>query len=134
MGEKKRNVVADSLIELWRKIISDDKSWVLFKHGTCVIIMMREDDLVAQATALMKQWGPVHVGSPAGDLSTITLKAGLGWVVTSHHNDILTCVTPEEIGPGRATDSMVGLLGRSKRDQDTQELEVLHVEDKRSTT
>ena len=127
--------MADSLIELWRKIIiGDDKSWVLFKHGTCVIIMVPEDDLVVQATALMKQWGPVHAGSPAGDFSTITLDDGLDWVVTSHHNDIFTCVTSEEIGPVGATDLVVGLLGRSKRDQDAQELEVLHVEDKRGAT
>jgi len=119
------------LIEAWRAIINGPgKSWVLFENGTCVILMEPEADLAAQATALLREYGPVRVGSSFGDFSTITLEDGHGWVVTCHHNDILTFVGPDEASPD-AQDVVVGLLGRSKRGQDAEQLRVLHVEDKR---
>ncbi|MEN8215562.1 MAG: hypothetical protein ABFS56_04150 [Pseudomonadota bacterium] len=122
----------DQLVAQWRNIIvGDDKSWVLFENGTCVILMEPETDLSAQAVELMKEWGPVHAGTSAGDFSTITLEDDSGWVVTSHHNDILTYVAPEE-GGDEPTDLSVGLLGRSKRNQDAESLAVIHIEDKRN--
>ena len=122
----------DSLVDVWRQIIlGDDKSWVLFQHGTCVILMRPEQDLAAQATAMMKEWGPVHAGSPAGDFSTITLSDRPGWVVTGHHPDMLTYVGPEEVGEQDPSDLVVGLLGRSKRNQDGEDPQALHVEDRR---
>ncbi|HKB36495.1 MAG TPA: hypothetical protein VKD72_08585 [Gemmataceae bacterium] len=122
------------LIEAWRATInSPDKSWVLFEHGTCVILMEPEADLAAQATELLREWGPVHAVSSFGDFGTIELEDGKGWVVTYHHNDILTFVGPDEMSPD-AADLAVGLYGRSKRGQDAEELRVLHVEDKRPST
>ena len=119
------------LVDKWRRIIiGDEKLWVLFSNGTCVILMEPEDDLEAQAIELMREWGPVHVGSPAGDFNTITLPDDPGWVVTCHHNDILTYVAPDELDED-PDDVMVGLLGRSKRDQDSEDLQVIHVEDNR---
>ena len=121
----------DDLIEVLRATINGpDKSWVLFENGTCVILMEPEADLAAQATALLREYGPVHAGSSFGDFSTITLENGRGWVVTCHHNDILTVVGRDEVSPD-AMNRVVGLLGRSKRGQDAQELRVLHIEDKR---
>jgi hypothetical protein len=119
------------LVEAWRATVNGpDKSWVLFENGTCVILMDPEADLAAQATALLRELGPVHAGSSFGDFTTITLDNGRGWVVACHHNDILTFVGPDEVSSG-AGDLVVGLLGRSKRGQDAEELRVLHVEDKR---
>ena len=52
-------------VETWRQIIvGEGKSWVLFAHSTCVILMQPEEDLEAQAIDLLREWGPVHVGSP----------------------------------------------------------------------
>jgi hypothetical protein len=119
------------LIEAWRDTINGPgKSWVLFESGTCVILMEPQADLAAQATELLREYGPVHAGSSFGDFSTITLEDGRGWVVTCHHNDILTFVGADEAGPD-TQDVVVGLLGRSKRAQDAEQLRVLHVEDKR---
>lgn len=106
------------------------KSWVLFEHGTCVILMEPEVDLAAQAVALLQQYGPVHAGSSFGDFGMIKLKDGRGWVVTCHHSDILTFVGADEAGPD-ASEMVVGLLGRSKRAQDAEDVRVMHVEDKR---
>jgi len=121
------------LIKAWRDTINGpNKSWVLFENGTCVILMEPEADLVAQARALLREFGPVHAGSSFGDFGTITLDNGRGWVVTSHHNDILTFVGQDEVSPD-AEDLAVGLLGRSKRGHDAEQLRVLHVEDKGHT-
>ncbi|MFV2172524.1 hypothetical protein ACFHW2_03215 [Actinomadura sp. LOL_016] len=124
-------MTTEELVEVWRGVIQGDhKSWVLFEHGTCVILMEPEDDLAAQATELLREFGPVHAGSPAGDFGTIDLDAAPGWVVYGHHNDVLTYVAPEEVGD-EPSDLAVGLLGRSKRGQDGEEPAVVHVEDKR---
>ncbi len=124
--------MSDPLVDVWRQIIiGSQKSWVLFSHGTCVILTHPEQDIAAQATAIMKQWGPVHAGSSAGDFDTITLSQYPGWVVTGHHQDMLNYVSPDELRK-TPTDVMVGLLGRSKRNQDGEDPQVVHVEDKRN--
>ena len=120
------------LIATWRAALNDpDKSWVLFENGTCVILVEPFGDLATQATTLLREWGPVHAGASFGDFGVIELPAG-GWVVTGHHPDILTHVSPTEVGPDETSDLSVGLLGRSKRDRDAEELRVIHVEDSRS--
>jgi hypothetical protein len=122
-------VHVNTLVEIWRQIIlGSGKSWVAFAHGTCVILMEPKEDLATQAVDLLREWGPVHVGTPAGDFNTITLPHQRGWVVTCHHSDILTYVGPDEV-EGEPNALIVGLIGRSKRDQDAQQLQVIHVED-----
>lgn len=127
------NDATPDYIAAWRAVLvgAATKSWVLFEHGTIVILMQPSSDLRAQAIALMKDWGPVHVGSPAGDFSTVTLTDHPGWAVTCHHNDILTYVAPSEMSQENPSDLAVGLYGRSKRDADARSLTILHVEDRR---
>ncbi|MGC4885784.1 hypothetical protein [Micromonospora sp. DT227] len=120
------------LAATWRRIIrGDGKSWVVFAHGTCVVLPDPRPgvDLAVEAIDVLREYGPVHVGSPAGDFGTLTLDPGPGWVVYGHHNDVLTYVTPDEVVEG--DDLAVGLYGRGKRDLDGRELRVVHVEDRR---
>ncbi|MFP3960921.1 hypothetical protein SMC26_01190 [Actinomadura fulvescens] len=118
------------MVDVWRRVIvGDEKSWVMFENGTCVILMEPEDDLAAQATEILREYGPVEAGSPAADFGTIDLEVDPGWVVYGHHNDVLNYVSPEEVEAPE--DVVIGLLGRSKRDQDGHALTVVHVEDKR---
>jgi hypothetical protein len=118
----------DNLIQIWRGIIvGEGKSWVLFEHGTCVIFVNAVGDVERQAVELLREWGPVQVGTDAGDFTVVELAEHPGWVVTCHHPDILTYVDPEEVGEG-AAEIMIGLIGRSKRDQDAHELKVVQVE------
>lgn len=120
----------DALIDVWRRIIvGDDKSWVLFENGTCVILTQPTADLSAQAIQLIQEFGPVHVGTPAGDFNTLRLENGPGFVVTCHHPDILTYVAEDEVGD-EPEDLVIGLTGRAKRAQDAESLVVIHVEDK----
>ena len=136
----------DPLVETWRQIIvGDEKSWVLFKHGTCVILVdpagdpatdgqAGGDDLAGRAVAVLREFGPVLPGSPAADFGTTTLASVPGWVVTGHHPDVLTYVSPGEVT--QTDDNLnlaVGLTGRAKRDQDARDLTITHIEDKRPT-
>ena len=124
----------EELVAAWRKLISDDKrSWVLFENGTCVALPDAEpgDDLVARAKALMREWGPVVAGTPAGDFNVLPISDLPGWVVTCHHPDILVYLSPDEMVTEDTPEMMIGLIGRSRRDLDAAELTVVHVEDRR---
>jgi hypothetical protein len=123
----------DNLIAIWRGIIQgDSKSWVLFEHGTCVILMQPKVDLAAQAKALLAEWGPVQVGTDSADFDVVELANAPGWVVTCHHPDILVYVPVDDENTAGTSDVVIGLIGRAKRGQDAKELKVIHVEDKRS--
>lgn len=124
------------LVETWRNIIlGEHKSWVLFSNGTCVIIMEPIDDLSNKALEMIKKWGPVHVGSAAGDFSVKVLKDYPGWVVTCHHPDILTYVGINEnenikVIKSDKDEVIIGRMGRIKRDIDSAIPIIIHVEDK----
>lgn len=123
----------DPRVSLWRDILQDDKkSWVLFEHNTCVILMEPEADLAAQASQILSTWGPVHAGSSAGDFEVIHLDAPLtGWVVTGHHPDVLNYVSPQDLTQSTPSDIEIGLLGRGDRDEDAHSLKRIHIEDNR---
>ena len=122
---------AKAMVSGWQRILQGQgKSWVVFENGTCVVLMEPSGDLKEQAIELLKEWGPVHAGTPAGDFNVIALPDHAGNVVTSHHPDIMTYVPPDEADE-ETSEMMVGLIGRAKRDQDAQELKVVYVEDSR---
>ena len=119
-------------VPIWRAILDNDqKSWVLFEHGTCVIFTepTSSTDLVADACKILSTWGPVMAGTPAADFNVIDLDDPLtGWVVTGHHPDVLNYVSQDSTESG-TPDVIVGLLGRGNRDQDAHSLKVIHIED-----
>ena len=117
------------LIELWRHFLGADKGrqWVLFKHGTCVVMEGKQVDATSQAIELLRTEGKIKAGSAGGDFSVSSLKELPGWVVMFHRHEILTYVAPAEV-PSHANDLQIGRLGRTKRHQDSETLEVVHVE------
>jgi hypothetical protein len=120
---------ATSYVDAWRRIITGEgKTWVVFRKGTCVVMMDPAAEPRAYAIELLRKWGPVHAGSSSGDFSVITLNDGTGWVVTCHHPDILTYV--ESTGGSPMSDVAIGMVGRSMRDSDAETLEVVHVENR----
>ncbi|MFP8941849.1 hypothetical protein ACLIYM_10510 [Streptomyces fenghuangensis] len=123
-------VDTEILVDVWQRLLTDPrKSWVLFEHGTCVVLTSPEGDLAEQAGEILREFGPVHAGSAAGDFGVIDVKDADGWVVTGHHRDVLTYVAPDE--PSDQENFAVGMCGRSKRHRDGTELHVVHVEDRR---
>jgi len=114
--------------KVWDQIIiGDDKALVGFSNGTCVVFVDKPKDIQESAIALMKDWAPVNAGSSAGDFSVIHLDKHKGWVVTSHHNDILTYVDPSEGEFDPGNDVGIGLYGRGKRNADSETLEIVFV-------
>lgn len=119
----------NDLAEVWRNIVvGDSKSWVLFEHGTCVIVMEPEANLAGQARKLLAEWGPVHAGSSYGNFAVMHLDTFPGWIVTCHHPDILNYVPPDEFNEEEPPGVMIGMIGRLAREQDAEELSVIHVE------
>jgi ribA/ribD-fused uncharacterized protein len=120
--------VETPLVEIWRRIIvGSGKAWALFEHGTCVIFREPRPAVAKAALELLREWRPVHAGSSAGDFSVIDLAEEPGWVVTGHHPDILSYVCASEMGED-ANELAVGLVGRSQRDRDATDLNVIYVE------
>lgn len=126
-------VVQEQIVEVWRKIIQNTperqgKPWVVFRHGTCVILMegaSSKEDATTKATQIVTQYGPVYPGTPTADFNITENSAVQGIIVTCWHDDVLSFVGKNEGGDNMLANA---LLGRSKRDQDGRSPEVLHVE------
>jgi hypothetical protein len=124
-------VDTETLIDAWRRLLTGSgKSWVLFEHGTCVVVEdPGGDDLAERATGILREYGPVHVATAAGDFRVLELEGDQGWLVTSHHPDVVTFVP---LGDSEDDSHLaVGVLGRTRRDEDGTQLRVVHVEDTR---
>ena len=121
----------DLFIAMARQVFRPSlRPWVLFRHGTVVGPIPAGEEPAAHATELMRKWGPVRPGSPAGDIRVLRPKDGQwdGWVILSHHPMIATLITLAEKPNAAELDVVVGLFGRGKRDLDARELDVVHVE------
>ena len=114
-------------LEILRANILPGRAWVLFANGTLVVFTKPVADMKSEALEILREWGPVHAGSPAGDFSVRKLRGTPGWVVTSHHPDVTTYVAPDEVAEP-TTDLKIGLHGRGKRARDAKELVVVHEE------
>lgn len=121
----------DELVATWRHVLAGfEFPWVVFAHSTCVALTVPEEDLARQATELLREFGPVHPGSPSGDILCSGLKNAEGWIVGGDRSDIVTYVAPGEVHEGAETVA-IGIFGRSKRHLDGTELRIVPIEDKR---
>ncbi len=125
------------MIAIWREIlVEEEKSWVMFEHGTCVILLEPEEDLKTQAKEILKVWGPVVPGTSAGDFMVDTIEDVPGWLITYPQPDIINYVSVEEFKEESENsirnDMIIGLIGRNKRNEDSQSLIIVHVDDRRS--
>lgn len=121
-----------NVIGMFQTILSDERqSWVLFRHGTVVVLTEPQSAVSELAVAFLRSHGPVIVGCESGDFGAYELIKYPGWIVTSHREEMMTYVGSDELGGKPETVLSVGLLGRGKRGLDAAELEVIHVEDKR---
>jgi hypothetical protein len=78
----------------------------------------------------MREYGPVHVGSPAADFVVTHLNKTEGWVVSGHYHGMYTYVNPDELkkaGLENPTDVDIGLFGRGKRNHDGKECHVVFI-------
>ena len=117
-------------IEILREIVVSEASWVLFEGGTCVFLIDCDGDLATAATELLREVGPVEIGSSQADFAVMEFDGEVGWGVTFDHPDLLTLVLPREIS-AQPSELMIGLLGRTKRGDDAEQLKIAHIEDRR---
>ncbi|KAL3456532.1 hypothetical protein BJX64DRAFT_294007 [Aspergillus heterothallicus] len=122
----------------WNAILTSPttKSFVLFHHGTCVILTSPVPDssssLEDQAIALLKEYGPVHVATPSADFNILDLDE-----IHDDDDDDEDGDSGGWTGPGgdaveEGKPSMVaGLIGRGNRERDAMGLRVVHVQDNR---
>lgn len=127
---KLRSVNPKTLIEHVRLAINPKFThWVLFSNGTYIIIEdLTIKDEAAFAKKIMKEYGPVHIGSPAGDFGVTHLNRTEGWAASGHYSAMYTYVDPEELkqaGVKTPSDIDIGVLGRNKRDKDGKECKII---------
>lgn len=105
------------------------QDWVLFENGTYIIFdnVDTVSNMEEEATKLMKEFGPVYAGGPAGDFSVSHLNQTEGWVVSGHAYGMYTYVNPKALESESPTDAEIGLHGRSKRNQDGLNPRIIHV-------
>jgi hypothetical protein len=129
-------------ITLWQSLFNPDRlDWVIFAYGTCVVVEDKVPDVKQHAQDMLADWGHVAPGTTLGDFSVSPLASQLGWLVRYHHPTIFNHVYPNELPkPVRKkmtrTDHMacrelhaaVGMLGRQKRHNDSQSLQIVHVQ------
>ncbi|MBI4035921.1 hypothetical protein HY383_03145 [Candidatus Daviesbacteria bacterium] len=112
------------MIDIYKKVIEPKlKDWVVFEHGTCVILYHTPKDLQAEAKEVLQKYGQVQPGSSSADF-TIT-KVDNGWIVTGDQPGILNYVSEDE-GKGMENYEL-GLLGRNQKQLDSKELKVTYV-------
>jgi hypothetical protein len=73
------------LEELRQIIFGEGKAWVLFEHGTVVVLSEPGADIGGQVIDLLREYGPVVIGPPLGDFDVVTLDDGQGCMVTALH-------------------------------------------------
>lgn len=118
------------IISVFREVVTDPSmSWVLFKNGTCVMLLKPEKDITMQAMNILKDHGSVVPGTPSGDFEVTRIPDIQGWIVTGFYPGIMTYVSEEEVGR-KNSDLEIGILGRTKRVLDAANSNVIHVESK----
>ena len=104
-------------------------NWVLFEHGTCIMLMKPETDLSAQAIKILQENGKVVTGTSSADFEVTRIPEINGWTVTGDYPGIIVYISSDE---GRnKKDFEIGLIGRNKRELDEKERKVIHVENKK---
>ena len=129
-GDASRKLSDSTLIERVKLAVNPEfPNWVLFSNGTYVIVEGETSASDARAYALeqIREFGPVRAGSPAADFSVSWLHRTEGWSVGGHGHGMYTYVHPSELKSWWPSDLKIGLHGRSKRDADARECQIVYV-------
>ncbi len=102
--------------DAWRRLLDAPRtSRVLSGHGTCVVPAAPDGEPAEQAAGIRgRSVRPMR--DAGGGLGVIDPGDAGGRVVTGHHDDVPTCVGPEE--PQDRPETAVGLPGRAERHRD----------------
>ena len=109
-----------------RALLKKDRRFVLFEHGTVVVV---EDDTIedleSYASLRLEEDTEIVSGSATGDMSVDEIEGG--WVVGSNDPDIFIFVPHSEVTEGAQAIS-IGMAGRAAHGADIDDPNVVHVE------
>lgn len=117
------------LIENIKRALNPKVSyWVLFSNGTVIVFdrLTKDENIKEKAIKHMKEFGPVWSASEAADFSIVDLVSTKGWFVTGHGYAMYPYVHPQEVS-SNPHDVEIGVIGRSKRHKDSEELKIIYV-------
>ena len=123
-------MIPKSLLDNVRLAINPKfQNWVLFENGTYIIFddIKKVGNIENESIQLMKEFGPVNAGGPAGDFNVTSLDKTEGWVVSGHGYGMYTYVNPKELDVNSPDDLTIGLYGRSKRNKDGLKPIIIHI-------
>lgn len=119
------------LVDIFKKAVIDSSTnWVLFKNGTCVLLLNSQEDIQSQAIKILKEHGSVIPGTPSGDFEVTKIPEIDGWLITGDYPGILNYVSSQD--GQKKGDFEIGMIGRERRELDAKELGIIHVEDKQT--
>ncbi|MBI2593945.1 hypothetical protein HYW44_04880 [Candidatus Daviesbacteria bacterium] len=117
----------NAIAGIYKKVIEPNlKNWVVFEHGTCVIIYHSKEDLENEAKEVLQKYGLPTPGTPSADFEVMKLQGLAGWIVSGNQPGILNYVSEDE-GEDKE-DYEIGLIGRNKKEQDLKELKIIYIE------
>ena len=115
-------------VPLLRARLADAEAWVLFEHGTVVLLPGDPGpDPLARAKVKLGHDAERRAGSAAGDPAVLRLEGGEGWIVSSEDPDVFTLVPASTITAG-SSDVVIGAAGRAAHEADVDGGRALHVE------
>jgi hypothetical protein len=122
----------EKLKEIWRDMLQPDRhTWVLFSHGTCVLVPAA-DDAESIAIEILKQYGPLAAGTHLADFRVRKQNAPHTYLVGYAHPSIFNVVHGDEAMlcemVEEHNDALIGSLGRGNRVFDAKVLKVVYVE------
>jgi hypothetical protein len=105
------------------------QNWVLFQNGTYIIFDKTDTlkELQEKAIKIMREFGPVYVGSHASDFGVQKLTKVEGWSISGHGYGMYTYVNPSELLSQNSNDNEIGLFGLDKRNLDGLHPIIIHV-------
>jgi hypothetical protein len=113
-------------IHVWRALLVDSyTTWVLFRHGTCVLLDQPADDPAAWAAEHLARYGRVQPGTDTADFNVVPAPGGR--LVTCYRPEILVYIGDDEVPPDQ-DDLLAGLLGRKRRHDDAAAPRTTHAE------
>ncbi len=104
------------------------RKWAIFKFGTIVLCHDKDEDSTEHPLEVMKEHGPVVLGTPLGDFNVGLAANNPGWIVVYSHEDIGNYVCPEEMDSEEPHAVEIGVTGRAKRQADFEAMEIIHAE------
>ncbi|VDP10080.1 unnamed protein product [Soboliphyme baturini] len=122
----------EQLIRAFSQLIVKKYAWVLFSHGTAVVIEEYCDQperLKHTAVQTLRDNCCDQPGTPLSDFNATYLPNLSGWLITYHSNHIRTFIPDEDsYTDSQENNAMTfGLLGRMLRNRDCEDANVIYI-------